>query len=100
MKTSTRFDAIFNGEKLSLIANRTAKNYGTNRATEIVFRNDISESKVVFYDPPHAESRTGIRANLCVLRKFWSTYKYVSMECIVAIPYSFIQVEKSTREEF
>ena len=84
------------------IANRCAKNFGTNRATKII-RPDIDTERhhpvtkdvgnvsrrvfprVVFYDGYHAESRTGIRASMAALKRFWSTYHYVPAECHVMV---------------
>lgn len=70
---------------IALIANRTAREYGTTWATNIVFQ-DIPAPKVIEYDGYHAESRTGIRASMAALKRFWHTYHYVPMHCTVALP--------------
>ena len=69
-----------------LLANRTAKRYGTNRATKIKLRDDILKARVIHFDGYHAESRTGIRASMAVLKKWWNTYHYVPTVCVVEIP--------------
>ena len=88
--------------KNQLIANRCAKNFGTNRATQIKeldpkklspLAKDVDAGKVslrvlprvLHYDRYHAESRTGIRASMAALKRFWSTYHYVPTECVVAV---------------
>lgn len=84
----------------SLIANRTAKNFGSNCATKIKIittpqaplKKEIGKvsmltlPRVVEYDQYHAESRTGIRASMVALKRFWSTYHYVPTICVVAVP--------------
>ena len=89
-----------NRESIARIANRCAREYGTTWATEILACDDVLEPTVVYYDGYHAESRTGIRASMAALKRFWSTYHYVAMECQVAIPLSWIQNERTTLEEF
>jgi hypothetical protein len=69
----------------TLMANRAAKQYGSNRATEIVKRK-ILVSRVIKYDGYHAESRTGIRAGMAALKRFWRTYHYVPTVCVVVVP--------------
>lgn len=91
---------------ISLRANRAAKDYGTNRATRINLlggetmqlrasrshqtSGDVStlvgSARVTHYDGYHAESRTGIRASMAALKRFWSTYHYVATVCLVAVP--------------
>ena len=87
-------------------ANRAAKHYGTNRATDIVVcsgtladtRSDRRKlhrdgdgdtypvlPRVLNYDGYHAESRTGIRASMAALKRFWSTYHYVASYCKVEV---------------
>ena len=70
----------------TLIANRAAKQFGANRATKIIKREDCNVARVVEYDGYHAESRTGIRASMAALKRFWSTYHYVPTVCVVVIP--------------
>ena len=87
--------------ELTLSANRCAKNFGTNRATKItvatrpmkpiakdVVAGEISMRtlpRVTHYDGYHAESRTGIRASMAALKRFWSTYHYVASVCHVTV---------------
>lgn len=85
---------------LSLIANRCARNFGTNRASEIIVQDfpakplkkeagRVSQRclpRVKAYDQYHAESRTGIRASMAALKRFWSTYHYVPTVCVVVVP--------------
>lgn len=65
----------------SLIANRVAKKFGSNRATKIVLmdgehmqlaavRGTAKFPRVIKYDSYHAESRTGIRASMAALKRF------------------------------
>lgn len=82
-----------------LSANRCAKNFGTNRATEIhVWTTPHRPLKkeagkvsmrclpcVVEFDRYHAESRTGIRASMAALKKWWHTYHYVPTVAVVAV---------------
>lgn len=82
-----------------LIANRCARNFGTNRATKIIMANSpgkpikkdadkVSQRCLPFvchYDGYHAESRTGIRAGMAALKKWWNTYHYVPSECHVVV---------------
>lgn len=86
----------------TLIANRAARNFGSNRATEIKratrgarpLKKEVESGKVSMrclprvshYDGYHAESRTGIRASMAALKRFWSTYHYVAAVCVVIIP--------------
>lgn len=78
-------------EKVRFIANRTAREYGTNRATKIVYDHLQPElAKVIEYDEPHAESRTGIRAKLCALKRYWHTYHYVPVICVVSVNPVFV----------
>ena len=79
----------------SLMANRRARRFGTNRATEIIFVNSPRQLRrkdgsmgplVKEFDRYHAESRTGIRAGMAALKRFWSTYHYVPTVCIVKVP--------------
>lgn len=91
-KTSYRIDPI------TLRANRIARAYGSNRATQIVkidgdtlqlraTRGELSKvSRVIHFDGYHAESRTGIRASMAALKRFWSTYHYVASVCVVSVP--------------
>lgn len=77
-----------NAIDLQRIANRTARTaYGTVRATNVIF-GDVPEPTVTHYDPYHAESRTGIRAKMIALKRFWSTYHYVPTRCTVTLPRS------------
>lgn len=80
-----------------LIANKTARAYGTNRATEIRLRDGETQqlcavrgqslgARVVEFDGYHAESRTGIRASMAALKRYWSTYHYVPTRCAVVVP--------------
>jgi hypothetical protein len=71
--------------KLAREANKTARAYGTTWATEVVFA-PIDKPAVTLYDGYHAESRTGIRASMAALKRFWSTYHYVPMRCQVTLP--------------
>ena len=88
---------------LVVIANRAAKQFGTNRATEVKViycrptrvyspvaqdEGEVSQRvlpRVIKYDGYHAESRTGIRASMAALKRFWSTYHYVPSKCVVAV---------------
>jgi hypothetical protein len=72
-------------QELARQANATARKFGTSWATEVVFA-PVAEPKVLEYDGYHAESRTGIRAGMAALKKFWSTYHYVPTYCKVALP--------------
>lgn len=86
--------------EIRLIANRAAKNFGSNRATEIrliargacPLKKELDKvsmrclPRVVEFDRYHAESRTGIRASMAALKRFWSTYHYVPTVCVVAVP--------------
>ena len=72
-------------QNIARIANRTAREYGTSWATNVVFQ-DIAAPKVIEFDAYHAESRTGIRASMAALKRFWHTYHYVPMSCTVALP--------------
>lgn len=90
-KTSYHIDPI------TLRANRIARAYGSNRATQIfkidgdslqlqAARGELSkQSRVIHFDGYHAESRTGIRASMAALKRFWSTYHYVPTVCKVAV---------------
>lgn len=73
-------------EPATLRANRAARQHGSNRATKIVYRDNIMKPTVIEFDPYHAESRTGIRASMAALKRFWSTYHYVATVCVVALP--------------
>jgi len=88
-----------NKNTVQFIANCTAKACGSNRATEVrlvgpltiqqcAVRGQLDKlaPRVVLYDGPHAESRTGIRASLAALKRFWSTYHYVAAKCVVEVP--------------
>jgi len=86
--------------EIQKLANRVAlKKTGCNRATKIVMIDGeeiqtkasqgvitVFSPTVVLYDSYHAESRTGIRASMAALKRFWSTYHYVPTKLIVAIP--------------
>jgi len=85
--------------EIQKLANRVAlKKTGCNRATKIVMIDGeeiqakasqgvaVFAPNVVLYDSYHAESRTGIRASMAALKKFWNTYHYVPTTLIVAIP--------------
>jgi len=85
-----------------LIANRAARRFGANRATKIQLvrhgarpiKKELEDGRVsmrclprvVEYDGYHAESRTGIRASMAALKRFWSTYHYVPTVCVVQVP--------------
>jgi hypothetical protein len=70
----------------NIMANRCARAAGTNRATKIILRSDILQAKVIKLDHYHAESRTGIRAGMAALKRYWHTYHYVPTVCVVAVP--------------
>jgi hypothetical protein len=70
----------------TLLANRAAKAHGTNRATKIIKSVECRRARVVKFDPYHAESRTGIRACMAALKRFWNTYHYVPTVCVVVVP--------------
>ena len=84
----------------SLTANRFAlRMTGCNRATEVQIKTQAQKPvksdagkvsqrtlpRLIEYDPYHAESRTGIRAGMAVLRRWWNTYHYVPTRLVVAI---------------
>lgn len=86
-------------KEITVSANRCAKNFGTNRATKIKISGEphrplaVDSGKismrtlprVTHYDGYHAESRTGIRASMAALKRFWSTYHYVPSVCHVTV---------------
>jgi hypothetical protein len=72
-------------QELARKANAAARQYGTAWATEVVF-SPVATPTVLEYDGYHAESRTGIRAGMAALKRYWSTYHYVPSRCKVALP--------------
>lgn len=84
----------------SLIANRAARNFGSNRATKIKLvsvptkplKKELGKvsmrclPRVVEFDGYHAESRTGIKAPARMASMWPKTYTYIPTVCIVAIP--------------
>lgn len=75
-------------DSIRLAANRAARAYGTNKATQIVVNNSLCmPAKVVYYDGYHCVSKTGIRGRcgLAALKRWPKTYKYVSVVCRVEV---------------